>query len=153
MLLVPTVNACGGIAAATACTTDWTPLLKVLQAHGIGGERLTCELHNGAAYWAMERELCAAVAQGERIDREAVVRALRLKSFDYRVLSLVLFGVRCPFEACLCVGSREVEGTWNFGWLLLREREGGCTVQASLSCEREDCRCGGALISPAVGAN
>ncbi|KAK7860121.1 hypothetical protein CFP56_042192 [Quercus suber] len=45
-------------------------------------------------YWALERKLCCALMSQEKISVEDVIRAIHLKSFDYRVLNLLLYQLR-----------------------------------------------------------
>ncbi|GAQ80812.1 hypothetical protein KFL_000630150 [Klebsormidium nitens] len=49
------------------------------------------ELRDGLEFWGLERKLCLAVGCGETLERREVERAVALKSFDYRVLNLLLY--------------------------------------------------------------
>ena len=93
-----------------------TRLMSTLEAH-LGAAamrpvaaRLRRELADGVRYWALERKLCAALqsrqrccqapvegreAGGPDVNVEEAKMALRLKSFDYRVLNLVLHASLC----------------------------------------------------------
>ena len=55
--------------------------------------RLQWELSRGSAYWETERRLCGKLAAGTKLtdeDARHALDALKKKSFDYRVLNLVL---------------------------------------------------------------
>ncbi|KMT08757.1 hypothetical protein BVRB_6g134830 isoform A [Beta vulgaris subsp. vulgaris] len=67
------------------------PLTLLLQYHGLLTERIREELKYGEEYWDLERRLCGA---SEQISIEDVMRAIHLKSFDYRVLNLLLYQLR-----------------------------------------------------------
>ncbi|KAH9626340.1 hypothetical protein KSS87_000572 [Heliosperma pusillum] len=60
------------------------PFSLLLEHHGLIRE----ELRQGEEYWALERKLCCTSKQ---ISIEDVMRAIHLKSFDYRVLNLLLY--------------------------------------------------------------
>ncbi|KNA08710.1 hypothetical protein SOVF_160220 [Spinacia oleracea] len=66
-------------------------LTLLLQYHGLLTERIREELKYGEEYWALERRLCGA---SEQISIEDALRAIHLKSFDYRVLNLLLYQLR-----------------------------------------------------------
>ncbi|PIA52076.1 hypothetical protein AQUCO_01000156v1 [Aquilegia coerulea] len=70
------------------------PLVFLLDRHGLLTERIRAELNFGEEYWALERKLCHALANKKKILIEDVMRAIHLKSFDYRVLSLLLYQLR-----------------------------------------------------------
>ncbi|KAG4989917.1 hypothetical protein JHK85_032900 [Glycine max] len=53
--------------------------------------RIREELRLGEEYWALERKLCSALTNKEKILVEDVMKAIHLKSFDYRVLNLLLY--------------------------------------------------------------
>ncbi|XP_073119756.1 uncharacterized protein [Henckelia pumila] len=65
------------------------PLCLVLERHKLLTKRINEELRCGEEYWALERKLCGAL-----ICIEDVTRAIHLKSFDYRVLNLLLYQLR-----------------------------------------------------------
>mmetsp|Transcript_33697 Transcript_33697/g.63471 ORF Transcript_33697/g.63471 Transcript_33697/m.63471 type:complete len:400 (-) Transcript_33697:402-1601(-) len=73
---------------------QWQPLMEVLRQKQLLTSRVEAELEQGARYWDLERRLCTALAAREKVAHEEVVEALRLKSFDYRVLNLLMFQVR-----------------------------------------------------------
>ncbi|MQM11624.1 hypothetical protein Taro_044535 [Colocasia esculenta] len=56
--------------------------------------RIQEELETGLEYWALERKLCHALTSRKKILLEDVMRAIHLKSFDYRVLHLLLCQLR-----------------------------------------------------------
>ncbi|KAL6575925.1 hypothetical protein OROHE_000396 [Orobanche hederae] len=70
------------------------PLLSLLQCQGLLNKRITQELRYGEEYWALERKLCCALESNKEICIEDVTRAIHLKSFDYRVLNLLLYQLR-----------------------------------------------------------
>ncbi|GMI94153.1 hypothetical protein like AT5G10320 [Hibiscus trionum] len=70
------------------------PLLNVLEHRGLLTERIREELESGEEYWALERKLCRALICKMEISFEDVMRAIHLKSFDYRVLNLLLYQLR-----------------------------------------------------------
>ncbi|KAK9678601.1 hypothetical protein RND81_11G222200 [Saponaria officinalis] len=69
-------------------TEPFRPLLLLLEHHGLLTERIREELKQGEEYWALERKLCST---SEQISIDDVMRAIHLKSFDYRVLNLLLY--------------------------------------------------------------
>uniref|UniRef100_A0A7C9AHM0 Uncharacterized protein n=1 Tax=Opuntia streptacantha TaxID=393608 RepID=A0A7C9AHM0_OPUST len=70
------------------------PLILLLGHHGMLTERIREELSLGEEYWALERKLCTALRQEVEISIDDVMRAIHLKSFDYRVLNLLLYQLR-----------------------------------------------------------
>ncbi|KAF9607918.1 hypothetical protein IFM89_003732 [Coptis chinensis] len=70
------------------------PLIFVLERHGLMTDRIRVELSFGEEYWALERKLCHALVSRKKISIEDVMRAIHLKSFDYRVLSLLLYQLK-----------------------------------------------------------
>ncbi|KAF9681865.1 hypothetical protein SADUNF_Sadunf05G0047300 [Salix dunnii] len=70
------------------------PLLNQLQHHGLLTERINEEFRFGEEYWDLERKLCSALLNQTEILVEDVMRAIHLKSFDYRVLNLLLYQLR-----------------------------------------------------------
>ncbi|KAL2991181.1 hypothetical protein AAZX31_11G245700 [Glycine max] len=67
------------------------PLATILEHKGLLTERIREELRLGEEYWALERKLCSALTNKEKILVEDVMKAIHLKSFDYRVLNLLLY--------------------------------------------------------------
>ncbi|XP_066345211.1 uncharacterized protein [Miscanthus floridulus] len=67
------------------------PLEGLLQCQGLMTDRLRTELKSGIQYWSLERKLCQALLRNEKISIEDVMKAIHLKSFDYRVLNLLMF--------------------------------------------------------------
>ncbi|CAJ1855245.1 unnamed protein product [Sphenostylis stenocarpa] len=68
-----------------------SPLVTILEHKGLLTERIREELRQGEEYWALERKLCSALINKEEILVEDVMKAIHLKSFDYRVLNLLLY--------------------------------------------------------------
>ncbi|KAL5171112.1 hypothetical protein HKD37_11G032663 [Glycine soja] len=67
------------------------PLATILEHKGLLTERIREELRLGEEYWTLERKLCSALTNKEKILVEDVMKAIHLKSFDYRVLNLLLY--------------------------------------------------------------
>ncbi|XP_064985959.1 uncharacterized protein LOC103969901 isoform X1 [Musa acuminata AAA Group] len=79
------------------CSAD--PLIRLLQCEGLLSERIRKELNSGIEYWALERKLCHALSGKKKnfviqILMEDIMKAIHLKSFDYRVLNLLLYQLR-----------------------------------------------------------
>ncbi|KAF6170350.1 hypothetical protein GIB67_043040 [Kingdonia uniflora] len=72
-------------------TAPFEPLVYLLEYHGLLTERIREEFKCGEEYWHLERKLCHALMNKNEIMVEDVMRAIRLKSFDYRVLNLLLY--------------------------------------------------------------
>ncbi|XP_035545206.1 uncharacterized protein LOC109014557 isoform X4 [Juglans regia] len=70
------------------------PLVGLLEHRGLLTERIREEFRCGEEYWALERKLCCALMSKAEISVEDVMRAIHLKSFDYRVLNLLLYHLR-----------------------------------------------------------
>ncbi|KAJ4752891.1 ATP synthase subunit B [Rhynchospora pubera] len=70
------------------------PLISLLQDQGMMTGRINDELISGIQYWSLETMLCQALIRKEKILVEDVLRAIHLKSFDYRVLNLLLYQLR-----------------------------------------------------------
>ena len=109
--------------------------------------RPTQELSDGARFWALERSLCTELAERRRggysaaplrMTRECVDEAVRLKSFDYRLLNLLMYAMRrvppaeqyleflataevCKVDACL--------------------RESLLTIECAIECRIECVQC------------
>eukprot|EP00928_Gymnodinium_smaydae_P097460 TRINITY_DN8833_c0_g2_i1.p1 TRINITY_DN8833_c0_g2~~TRINITY_DN8833_c0_g2_i1.p1 ORF type:complete len:386 (-),score=90.50 TRINITY_DN8833_c0_g2_i1:6-1163(-) len=82
-------------------------LVVFLRSRNLLDEAVQRELENGLEYWALERQLCAAPLQATVAQAQ---RALRLKSFDYRVLNLLLFQLRgAPYNAKMLAFMRQAE--------------------------------------------
>ncbi|CAM6086365.1 unnamed protein product [Calypogeia fissa] len=62
-----------------------------LADHGLLTERIIAELRDGVEYWRLERALCEAMRNGDAISSTDIFTAIELKSFDYRVLNLLLY--------------------------------------------------------------
>ncbi|KAG2274229.1 hypothetical protein Bca52824_056784 [Brassica carinata] len=75
-------------------TDPLKPLGDVLEREGLLTQRIQQEFKSGKEYWALERKLCHALSNNNKICVEDVMRAIHLKSFDYRVLNLLLYKLR-----------------------------------------------------------
>ncbi|OUZ99616.1 hypothetical protein BVC80_9061g43 [Macleaya cordata] len=75
-------------------TDPFRPLILLLGHLGLMTERIRAELKCGEEYWLLERKLCNALVSKQQILIEDVMRASHLKSFDYRVLNLLLYQLR-----------------------------------------------------------
>ncbi|KAG0482843.1 hypothetical protein HPP92_010927 [Vanilla planifolia] len=76
-------------------STSFDPLINLLQQQGLMTERIRNELKHGIEYWNLERKLCDELTTKEKLHTEDVMRAIHLKSFDYRVLNLLVYQLRC----------------------------------------------------------
>ncbi|KAK9990280.1 hypothetical protein SO802_025265 [Lithocarpus litseifolius] len=56
--------------------------------------RIREEFKSAEEYWPLERKLCSALMNKEEISIEDVMRAIHLKSSDYRILNLLLYQLR-----------------------------------------------------------
>ncbi|CAJ1444669.1 unnamed protein product [Effrenium voratum] len=56
--------------------------------------RLEQELAQGARFWSLERKICRALRGEGRLLQAEAEEALRLKSFDYRAMNLLLYRMR-----------------------------------------------------------
>ncbi|MED6134461.1 hypothetical protein PIB30_037345 [Stylosanthes scabra] len=70
------------------------PLATLLKHKDLLTERIRKELTLGEEYWALERKLCYALINKEEMLIDDVMKAIHLKSFDYRVLNLLLYQLR-----------------------------------------------------------
>ncbi|XP_010495134.1 PREDICTED: uncharacterized protein LOC104772190 [Camelina sativa] len=70
------------------------PLEDLLEREGLLTQRIQQEFKLGEEYWALERKICHAHSNKDKICLEDVMRAIHLKSFDYRVLNLLLYKLR-----------------------------------------------------------
>ncbi|CAL5374124.1 unnamed protein product [Camellia sinensis] len=75
-------------------TNPFGPLVLLLEHHGLLTERIREEFRHGEEYWALERKLCCALTSNKKILVDDVMRAIHLKSFDFRVLNLLLYQLR-----------------------------------------------------------
>ncbi|GKV23448.1 hypothetical protein SLEP1_g33172 [Rubroshorea leprosula] len=75
-------------------TDPFKPLVGLLKCRDLLTERIIEEFRGGEEYWALERKLCCAVIGNKEISIEDSLRAIHLKSFDYRVLNLLLYQLR-----------------------------------------------------------
>ncbi|MBA0570211.1 hypothetical protein Golob_003891 [Gossypium lobatum] len=79
------------------------PLLNVFELRGLLNDRIREEFRSGEEYWALERKLCRALTHKMEISIKDVMRAIHLKSFDYRVLNLLLYQLRGQEVICFVV--------------------------------------------------
>ncbi|KAJ4950497.1 hypothetical protein NE237_027329 [Protea cynaroides] len=70
------------------------PLILLLERQRLLTERIKEELRCGQEYWALERNLCNALVSKKEVLIEDVMRAIHLKSFDFRVLNMLLYQLR-----------------------------------------------------------
>eukprot|EP00438_Fugacium_kawagutii_P001955 Skav224102 [mRNA] locus=scaffold4565:162510:169606:- [translate_table: standard] len=71
------------------------PLRRVLKERTWMTSQLDKEFQQGARFWALERKICSAFrSDSPRISQEDAEEALRLKSFDYRAMNLLLYKMR-----------------------------------------------------------
>ncbi|KAM3709674.1 hypothetical protein ACB098_02G191900 [Castanea mollissima] len=75
-------------------SNPFRPLTGLLECHGLLTERLREEFKSAEEYWPLERKLCSALMNKEEISIEDVMRAIHLKSSDYRILNLLLYQLR-----------------------------------------------------------
>ncbi|KAK3008315.1 hypothetical protein RJ639_014419 [Escallonia herrerae] len=87
-------------------SNPFRPLALLLEHRGLLTERfkplflwpfflkIRDEFKSGEEYWTLERKLCCAIMCRKQISIEDVMRAIHLKSFDYRVLNLLLYQLR-----------------------------------------------------------
>ncbi|GBG91716.1 hypothetical protein CBR_g53530, partial [Chara braunii] len=66
----------------------------VLRQKNLLTERVARELETATEFWGLERSLCTALAEGKAVRLEDVLRAVHIKSFDYRVMFLLFYGLR-----------------------------------------------------------
>lgn len=66
-------------------------LHALLASRKLWTNRIEKELKSGLEYWNLERSLCNSLLLEEQISLSDVMRAVKLKSFDYRVLNLLLY--------------------------------------------------------------
>ncbi|CAJ1382404.1 unnamed protein product, partial [Effrenium voratum] len=70
------------------------PLREVLKERTWLTPRLEQELAQGARFWSLERKICRALRGEGRLLQAEAEEALRLKSFDYRAMNLLLYRMR-----------------------------------------------------------
>ena len=64
---------------------------RVLRAEKLWDDRIAAELASGNLYWQLERGICSRWAAGQMVTEEEVLACSMRKSFDYRVLNLLLY--------------------------------------------------------------
>ncbi|KAK9949543.1 hypothetical protein M0R45_005061 [Rubus argutus] len=75
-------------------TDPFRPLECLFECHGLLTKRMQDEFKSGEEYWALERKLCYALKNKMQISVDDAIKAIHLKSFDYRVLNLLLYQLR-----------------------------------------------------------
>lgn len=71
------------------------PLRQVLQERTWMTPELDSEFQQGAHFWALERQICRSLgSKSVSFTQEEAEEALRLKSFDYRAMNLLLYQMR-----------------------------------------------------------
>lgn len=79
-----------------------TVLKSVLQEEGLWDSKIEHELNAGELYWQQERYLCSRVLHHLPITVEEIFKCSEAKSFDYRVLHLLLHKlIECEVQAAL----------------------------------------------------
>ena len=66
----------------------------VLAKKGLLTKRIKEELSEGLQYWKLEHLLCIAISNGIHMKVKDVVQAIRIKSSNYRILNMLLYGLR-----------------------------------------------------------
>ncbi|KAH7431670.1 hypothetical protein KP509_08G060100 [Ceratopteris richardii] len=72
---------------------SFQPLHETLLKRNLWTSRIEEELKTGLNYWKLEQTLCKSLLLGNEISISDVMKAVRLKSFDYRVLNLLLYKI------------------------------------------------------------
>ncbi|VFQ93511.1 unnamed protein product [Cuscuta campestris] len=90
---------CGGVDRLalkpfSIASDAFRPLVNLLDLQGLLTDRINEEFRNGIEYWSLESKLCFALASKMEISVTDVMLAIQLKSFDYRVLNLLLYQLR-----------------------------------------------------------
>jgi hypothetical protein len=125
---------------------DEAVLLQVLRDQKLLTERVAAELAAGQRYWAQERRLCAEFAHlrpghAQALGLADVLAAHEAKSFDYRVLHLLLHELlRRPLDALLLEFMRVDEQLIDIG----DDLTGAC-------CWQTDCLCAAHCSTPLGG--
>lgn len=116
-----------GVRGGPGSTATEIGLYGVLRSHGLLSDAVYDELQNGYTYWDLERRLCSSMAKRESVSLDEVFCASALKSFDYRVLHLLL---------CALSGSTASEELLSF----LRVDEVLTDIADDLFDYEKDCR-------------
>ncbi|KAL2332754.1 hypothetical protein Fmac_013967 [Flemingia macrophylla] len=87
-------ESCTQLSASYFSNDPFRPLMTILEHKGLLTDRIKEEFRHGEEYWALERKLCYALINKEEILVEDAMKAIHLKSFDYRVLNLLLYQLR-----------------------------------------------------------
>ena len=77
-------------------------LMSVLEQEGLLDDRIREELDKGRQYWAAERNITRRWAEKDSVTIEEVLACSLSKSFDYRVLNLLLYRLtERPYDEAL----------------------------------------------------
>lgn len=68
-----------------------TVLLEMLKSEDLIDDHIKLELEKGKTYWSMERRLCQDLLSGKKVNVDDVFAASENKSFDYRLLNMLLY--------------------------------------------------------------
>lgn len=74
-------------------SSDGSMIRQILSQRGLMDERIEGELRAGDSYWQLERDIARSLASGEKgspLDESIIIQAHCNKSFDYRLIFLVL---------------------------------------------------------------
>ncbi|CAL8468971.1 g8512 [Coccomyxa elongata] len=94
-----------GLLLSQAHSETMKTLQAVLEDRGLWSRRFADELSKGEEYWRLERAICAAMLRHPRCSADSTPESARhlsidqihkaslAKSFDYRVLNLLLYGL------------------------------------------------------------
>jgi hypothetical protein len=69
-------------------------LFSVLEQKSLLTPEIEAEWQEGLRYWSLERELAEKFSQNSSVSIEDVLHTSERKSFDYRILNLLLFKLR-----------------------------------------------------------
>ncbi|KAE8637227.1 hypothetical protein CSA_021622 [Cucumis sativus] len=80
------------------------PLINLLKSHGLLTDRLVHELRSGEEYWALERDLCGALASNGRFDYEDDVLE---NNFNILRMFVRMYGASAPTALAKYVSEAE----------------------------------------------
>ncbi|KAL0350084.1 UNVERIFIED_CONTAM: hypothetical protein Sradi_4157600 [Sesamum radiatum] len=101
------------------------------------------ELRCGEEYWALERELCSALVSNKEISIEDATRAIHLKSFDYRIMNLLLYQLRGEKAKFITEAEEKYDG-------LLKALDPELSLKYQKRCEEATSE-GGKTCGPSLG--
>eukprot|EP00971_Amphidinium_carterae_P206380 4095654-Amphidinium_carterae.1 len=97
------------LASASCRDPVFRELISFLERQGWLDDAVAKELSCGLAYWQLERKI-GALGSGVTLCIEEVQKAMSWKSFDYRVLNLVLYQLQeTPYDHAMLDFLREAE--------------------------------------------